>query len=924
MPSAGEIKRQNELLAKQQDILQSIQNTLSGATSTANNLSRAMQSAVSYASQLGGDMDNTARNTNEAADHAQELGSNLRDAADSGIDAMKRFGSSMGQAVQDTSSTAFSTITQTMGAIGEITQSIFTLKFLAGFSALFGLILSNWEKTTVELRSALGTVFTDPQVNNNLNQFFRRFEKDAIESGLAMADIANTAQAFSSEFGLGVSQSAQLAFNIEDGAKALGVSSGIMSNIVGGFSVAFDISTDQAQTLSEQVGLLSAMNDVAPRQVLQDIAESTEEMARFSAGGVKNFIATAIQARKLGMSIKDVANTMNGLLNFEDSLNKELQASIMLGRRINLNEARRAAFAGDTSKAMQAIASQLEGVNLEGLSPLALQAVADAANMSVSQIMKLTKGTDKLGDVGTEGMDSFDTSMINAKSAMTKMAKLTAEFDAKMRSLAANEGDKYFKTIEGTFNHIMDSGFFESATGFLGDFNTGIQSIAGILFGDLPSNIGGDFFVFNDVLRKELGKTGEDAEKLFSVPATKGAALVDLAKNLGKSFLNTVLKFFKIDDDVDSLMVKMKKYFTEIPSQTDSSVNESVQFLDGLWYRVKEIFKKIGEKLGLTGEDGLFSKVFGGEGMFGKKISEFFQSIKKTLTDAIAKLFTESSEDAGESVEGGGGGGGLFSGIIEKILGKDFNFNTIIDKIKANTNMEDLKKSISDLFTGAINPQAILEGFTNIDFTSLSEKLKENTKKLKEKAGGAFTTGKSFFMQVLGLDKGELGEELATQIQAGVDSLQKDPEFKDKLYEVLAVEDIATRITKALTDAFDELGKEGGAIDLLTKGFKHSLKQFGKFMETLEMDLSSGRNVITGIPKKIKFKGDSSVMEDFISRPGQSPERFSPDDTLIGTKGKLVDMEPMSNNQNRTNQLLEENNRLLNRLMSDGLPVRRA
>ena len=71
----------------------------------------------------------------------------------------------------------------------------------------------------------------------------------------------------------------------------------------------------------------------------------------------------------------------------KNSLNKELQASVMLGRRINLGEARRAAFAGDTAGAMEAIASQLKGVDLEGLSPLQLQAVAEAANMSVSQIL---------------------------------------------------------------------------------------------------------------------------------------------------------------------------------------------------------------------------------------------------------------------------------------------------------------------------------------------------------------------------------------------------------------------------------------------------------------------------------------------------------------------------------------------------------
>ena len=40
MPSSGEIKKQNRLLAQQQDIMQSLTGALNGATSSANNLSR--------------------------------------------------------------------------------------------------------------------------------------------------------------------------------------------------------------------------------------------------------------------------------------------------------------------------------------------------------------------------------------------------------------------------------------------------------------------------------------------------------------------------------------------------------------------------------------------------------------------------------------------------------------------------------------------------------------------------------------------------------------------------------------------------------------------------------------------------------------------------------------------------------------------
>ena len=36
-------------------------------------------------------------------------------------------------------------------------------------------------------------------------------------------------------------------------------------------------------------------------------------------------------------------------------------------------------------------------------------------------------------------------------------------------------------------------------------------------------------------------------------------------------------------------------------------------------------------------------------------------------------------------------------------------------------------------------------------------------------------------------------------------------------------------------------------------------------------------------------------MNDFISRPGMSPQSFSPSDTIVGVKGEFVDLSPLQN-----------------------------
>ena len=64
---------------------------------------------------------------------------------------------------------------------------------------------------------------------------------------------------------------------------------------------------------------LARAEGVAPAQVLNDIAESTEMFAHFAKDGGKNIAAAAIAARKLGLNLATVAGIADNLLDFESS-----------------------------------------------------------------------------------------------------------------------------------------------------------------------------------------------------------------------------------------------------------------------------------------------------------------------------------------------------------------------------------------------------------------------------------------------------------------------------------------------------------------------------------------------------------------------------------------------------------------------------
>ena len=91
---------------------------------------------------------------------------------------------------------------------------------------------------------------------------------------------------------------------------------------------------------------------VSPAKLMENMAGSSEFMAKYVGGSVKEMGAFAIQAAKSGVSLQSIEASMKGALDWETSIGKEMEASMLLGREINLDRFRQLAFAGDAEGAM--------------------------------------------------------------------------------------------------------------------------------------------------------------------------------------------------------------------------------------------------------------------------------------------------------------------------------------------------------------------------------------------------------------------------------------------------------------------------------------------------------------------------------------------------------------------------------------------
>jgi len=161
-------------------------------------------------------------------------------------------------------------------------------------------------------------------------------------------------------------------------------------------------SIDAVGAQLDSVAALSQANGVAPAKIMEDVAGSSESFAGFAKDGGQNVFKAAIAARKLGLSMSTVESMADSLLDFETSINAQMEASMLLGRNINTDKARELALAGDLEGMQKEITKQIGSASdWNALNIVQRKSLAAAFGMEVSEMGKMITNQDKLNNMTT-------------------------------------------------------------------------------------------------------------------------------------------------------------------------------------------------------------------------------------------------------------------------------------------------------------------------------------------------------------------------------------------------------------------------------------------------------------------------------------------------------------------------------------------
>ena len=149
-----------------------------------------------------------------------------------------------------------------------------------------------------------------------------------------------------------------------------------------------DINKDISAGASEMNKL--AKSGVPLGIVLQDVLNASDDITASLGNNPKAIAKAATAARALGMDLAKVNNIADGLLDFESSIEAELEAQLLTGKNINLSKARELALNNDLEGVARELANQgASAAEFANMNRIQQNAMAKAMGMSREELGKM-------------------------------------------------------------------------------------------------------------------------------------------------------------------------------------------------------------------------------------------------------------------------------------------------------------------------------------------------------------------------------------------------------------------------------------------------------------------------------------------------------------------------------------------------------
>lgn len=300
------------------------------------------------------------------------------------------------------------------------------------------------------------------------------------DAGVELKTVFDTAKALKEEFSDTVNVSEEVLASLSVMGTNFGISAGNAAKVQSVLESVGGLSSETAANVGNQVANMAKLAGVAPDKVFKDIAENAEATSTLFKGDINALTKNAIQAQRMGTSLKQQVSLAEKLLDFENGIEQELVAATFVGGEFNLSRARALAMEGKLQEANEETLKQIQrSGDFRQKDYFTQQQLAKAAGISVEEINKQLMMQEKLNGLSEEekklASDAIDKGLDITNMTKEQLAEETKKIAAQ------NEQQGQLARMQNAFMGIV-----ATVGGVLSPLLEGVASVLNLIL--MPIN----------------------------------------------------------------------------------------------------------------------------------------------------------------------------------------------------------------------------------------------------------------------------------------------------------------------------------------------------------------------------------------------------------------------------------------------------
>jgi len=195
------------------------------------------------------------------------------------------------------------------------------------------------------------------------------------------------------------------------------------------------------------------------KAVLEEAAKTTGVIRSQSQGNLEILAKSVATAKSFGISLKEVAAAGKQLLNFEESISAELEAELLTGKQLNLEQARLAALTGDYETLTKEIMKNVGDIHeFNSMNVLQQEALAKSVGMEANQLADVLMKRQNLEQLAQEARDAGREDLARQYEQLSTQQKFNAAIEKLKDFLVIIvEGLESGKGIFSAFNQAREN-----------------------------------------------------------------------------------------------------------------------------------------------------------------------------------------------------------------------------------------------------------------------------------------------------------------------------------------------------------------------------------------------------------------------------------------------------------------------------------